>query len=95
MSQAEVDVESIQMMSHDKLKREVSQQFFGVQHEFHVVLEVPLHHDFKHVDAEVDIFLVWLAACEVLRHPSTIFAAAFVWYIVKHLLHEYLCSIRF
>ena len=39
-------------------------------------------------------FLAWLPVNYCLRHAGP-HCVAFIWYIIKHLLYEYLCSITF
>ena len=47
----------------------------------------------KQVDTAIDAFFS-LTTCEVLQHAA-LFFAAFIQYIIKHLFHEYPCSIAF
>ena len=82
------------MMSHDKLKYQVNEQFlsreiiFRLRQSLHCTITV------KHLDNAKDASLVSLPVkyCDRLQHFCI---AAFVWYIVKRLFHEYLCLITF
>ena len=56
-------------------------------------MEVTLYHDCKtHRYCNGDVFS--LITCELLGHVASR-CVTFIWYIVKHLLHENLCSITF
>ena len=45
----------------------------------------------KQVNASCNRCILSLTTCELLRHVASCYAA-FVWYIIKHLFHENLCS---
>ena len=86
-------VTTIQMMSHDNLKHQVSQQPYHVTKFVVASLDVTLYHDGK-TDRSCSIHIFSLTACQVLQHVPPCFGT-FVRYIIKHLLYEYLFSVTF
>ena len=93
-------VASVQVMSRDKLKHQVREQLLS-RDKFIPSRDITfMSHRWlrytmtaKHVNAAIDVFLVWLPVkyCDMLHH----FSSAFVGYIIKHLFHENLCPITF
>ena len=84
------------MMSHDKLKHQVREQFLSrekiylvAQNNFYVALVVTSYHDCK-TSKCCNRCIFNLATDEVL-----LIFSAFVGYIIKHLFHENLCPVTF
>ena len=78
--------QSSDIAQQDEIPRKST--ILAVRHNFHVVSEVTLHYYCKTLRYyKRRIFS--LISCEVLRHAATFFASS-VWYIIKHLFHEYL-----
>ena len=86
-------VESVQMMSHDTSKHQLSQQFVARQkysvarHEFHVALQVTLNH-VSNTHQCCNTRIISFTTSEVLVHVTLLYAAIDR-YIIKHLFHKY------
>ena len=85
------------MMSRDKLKYDVTQQFlsrdnFVLSCDIAFMLRQRLHYTISVKQTAKDAFSVLLPVkyCDMLQNFAT-----FIWYIIKHLFHENLCSITF
>ena len=64
----------------------------AVRRNFHVALEVTLHHDWK-TSRWCNRCIISLTTCEVLRHATSSFLHSSG--IIKYLFHENLCPITF